>query len=72
MWQSGMRRGAVRSIDLVDYHSDEAYVELHHCPETDTPLKSGADSERPVALQKTSATSLHELTAETRTRKQSE
>lgn len=50
MWHTGMRRGAVRSIDLNDYHSSDAYVELHHRPETDTPLKNGTDSERPVAL----------------------
>jgi integrase len=53
MWDCGFRIGAVRSLDLEDYHSEEAYVELHHRPDDanrGTPLKNGDDSEREVNL----------------------
>lgn len=50
VWNTALRTGAVHSLDVEDYHPDEQYVELHHRPETDTPLKNGEDSEREVNL----------------------
>lgn len=50
LWHSGMRLGALRSIDLDDYHPEDHYVELCHRPETGTPLKNKEHSEREVNL----------------------
>ena len=50
LWRTGMRRGALHAIDVDDYHPDDAAIELVHRPETDTPLKNGADGERWVYL----------------------
>jgi integrase len=60
MWDCGLRIGAVRAIDLDDYHSDEAYIELQHRPgpgnvetlskDRGTPLKNGEESERELNL----------------------
>ncbi|MFC7059071.1 tyrosine-type recombinase/integrase [Halovenus salina] len=55
MWDTGLRLGAVRSLDLQDYHSAESYIELHHRPDTPagsraTPLKNKKKSEREVNL----------------------
>ncbi|UVE49639.1 site-specific integrase [Haloferax larsenii] len=51
LWHTGMRMGGVRSIDLDDLHLGETpYIELHHRPESDTPLKNKSNGERPVAI----------------------
>lgn len=50
LWHTSMRLGALRSLDLGHYHPEEHYVELHHQPETGTPLKNGTSSEREVNL----------------------
>lgn len=50
IWTTGMRIGATLSLDVQDYHSDEKYIELHHRPDTDTPLKNGSSSERHINL----------------------
>ena len=42
MWSGLIRLGGLRSLDLDDYHREEGYIELHHRPEQDTPLKNGA------------------------------
>lgn len=54
LWHTGMRMGASRSLDLGDCNLDEEspYLELHHRPERDTPLKNKSDGERPVAISK--------------------
>ena len=52
MWDTGVRLGALRSLDLDDYHSGEAYIELHHRPDSGTPLKNGRKSERQVNLHR--------------------
>ena len=49
-WHTGCRLGALRGLDVRDYHSDEQFIEFHHRPETDTPLKNKLDGQRPVAL----------------------
>ena len=53
MWDTGLRLGAVRSLDVEDYHSAQSYVELHHRPAEEhrgTPLKNKEQSEREVNL----------------------
>jgi site-specific recombinase XerD len=49
-WYTGARLGALRGVDLEDYHSDERYIEFVHRPEQDTPLKNGYEGERAVGL----------------------
>lgn len=51
LWDTSMRRGAVRALDVDDYDPDEQYIEVRHRPETDTPLKNKEDGERMVALR---------------------
>lgn len=50
LWDTGMRLGAARSIDVGDYYSEERYIELVHRPEQETPLKNKYDAEREVNL----------------------
>jgi site-specific recombinase XerD len=50
LWESGMRMGSARGIDLEHYHPREEYVEVRHNPDTDTPLKNAENGERDVAL----------------------
>jgi len=50
LWESGMRAGAARSIDLGDLHLQEEFLRLHHRPETETPLKNKEKGERAVSL----------------------
>jgi len=53
MWRCLLRRGAVRAIDLDDAHlnDDDPYLEIHHRPDTGTPLKNQEDAEREVGLK---------------------
>ncbi|PHQ47270.1 integrase, partial [Halorubrum sp. C3] len=50
LWATGMRMGAARSIDLRDLHLDNRYIELHHRPDSETPLKNNLRGERQIAL----------------------
>jgi integrase len=66
IWHTGMRRGAVRGLDVDDYHSDESYAEVRHRPDSDTPLKNGNEGERPVALGESVCTVLDDWLADQR------
>ncbi|GAA0272257.1 tyrosine-type recombinase/integrase [Halobacterium noricense] len=57
-WNTGARLGALRALDVRDYHSDEQYLEFVHRPESDTPLKKKVNGERPVALSDAAADAL--------------
>ena len=50
LWETGMRMGAARAIDLQHYHPRDEYIELRHNPDTDTPLKNKRKGERAVAV----------------------
>jgi integrase len=50
LWETGIRLGAANSLDVDDFDSDQARIDLYHRPETGTQLKNGVDGERPVAL----------------------
>nr|WP_245758265.1 site-specific integrase [Halogeometricum limi] len=49
-FHTGARLGALRGLDLRDYHSDEQFIEFVHRPETETPLKNQRSGERSVSL----------------------
>lgn len=49
-WHTGARMGGIRALDLRDAHLDEDYLQFHHRPGTDTPLKNKRKGERPVAI----------------------
>ncbi|WP_049923916.1 tyrosine-type recombinase/integrase [Halopiger djelfimassiliensis] len=59
-WRTWMRRGAIRALDLDDYHPDEEYVEVVHRPESDTPIKNKEAGERHVALDTGTCTILND------------
>lgn len=50
LWRTGMRRGALRSIDCTDLRPDDHAIALKHRPETGTKLKNGKDGQRWVYL----------------------
>lgn len=50
LWHSGMRLGALHSLDVDDYDAEEERLEVYHRPNSETPLKNGDEGERMVAL----------------------
>lgn len=50
LWHTMMRIGGAQSLDLDDYDRHDQYLEVHHRPETDTPIKNQEQGERLVAL----------------------
>jgi integrase len=52
LWHSGLRIGAVYSLDIDDYDAEEDRLELTHRPETGTALKNKTEGERMVALSR--------------------
>lgn len=53
IWRGLLRRGAVRAIDLQDVNlsGENPHIEIHHRPETGTPLKNKEDGERTLAIK---------------------
>jgi len=49
-WHTTMRIGGARALDLEDYDRNEQYVEVHHRPESGTPIKNKSRGERLIAL----------------------
>ncbi|MFC7213710.1 tyrosine-type recombinase/integrase [Saliphagus sp. GCM10025334] len=52
LFETGMRMGAARALDVVDYRCDAEvpHLTVVHRPETDSPIKNGARGERRVGL----------------------
>jgi site-specific recombinase XerD len=50
LWRTGMRRSALRSLDVDDLRPDDHAAVLEHRPEMGTKLKNGEDGERWVYL----------------------
>lgn len=50
MWRTGLRRGAIRSIDLGDMESEDNAIRVEHRPDQGTKLKNGEAGERWVYL----------------------
>jgi site-specific recombinase XerD len=50
LWNTGVRIGTARGVDVADYDPEEQYLVIEHRPEEDTPLKNGVQGERFVAL----------------------
>lgn len=53
LWQTSMRRGAVRALDIEDYDPEAALLDVRHRPEKGTPIKNKQAGERMVALSPT-------------------
>lgn len=56
--RTGLRVGAIRSLDLSDYYQDEQALELHHRPDTGTPIKNATEGERYVSIDASTCTVL--------------
>ena len=52
-WETGLRIGAVHSIDLEDVNFDEKHIKLVHRPTEGTTLKNGKGGERLIAITPT-------------------
>ncbi|WP_049893247.1 tyrosine-type recombinase/integrase [Natronococcus jeotgali] len=50
LWHTGIRLGALHSLDLDDYDEEHERLALRHRPESETPLKNGKEGERMIAL----------------------
>lgn len=50
LWDAEFRIGSVMAMDVEDYHAGERYVEVHHRPETGSPLKNKERGAREVKL----------------------
>ncbi|WP_380681126.1 tyrosine-type recombinase/integrase [Salinigranum sp. GCM10025319] len=50
LWRTGMRRSALRSLDVDDLEPDEHAVRIEHRPKQGTKLKNGTDGDRWVYL----------------------
>ncbi len=60
LWDTGFRLGTAHALDYDDYHPIEQYVEVHHRPETETPLKNKQQAEREVNLHAETCTALND------------
>lgn len=50
LWKSGMRTGALHSLDVEDIDTEKQALKIRHRPETGTSLKNGNRGERMVAV----------------------
>lgn len=50
LWNTGLRTGTLRALDVKDYERERDRLRIRHRPETGTPLKNKENAERYVAL----------------------
>lgn len=50
LWHTGIRIGGAQALDVDDWEPKPQRLYLKHRPDTGTPLKNGADGERPVSI----------------------
>lgn len=50
LWETGIRLGVARSLDVSDVDFDAECLQIVHRPDKDTRLKNGRGGERPVAM----------------------
>lgn len=50
LWHTMMRRGSAHALDVSDYDPKEKTLEVHHRPDTGTPIKNKSEGERIIAL----------------------
>ena len=50
LWETGLRIGAARALDLQDVGLKDQFLSLKHRPETGTSIKNGSSGERLVAI----------------------
>lgn len=50
LWETGMRTGALRGLDVDDFVEDTGVLSLNHRPESDTPLKNKDQGARDVYI----------------------
>jgi len=66
LWETGMRIGAVRSLDLCDVNLEDRFFKLVHRPDTGTTLKNDQGGERLVAISSELAELLEDYIEDTR------
>ncbi|MCQ4334663.1 tyrosine-type recombinase/integrase [Natronomonas sp. F2-12] len=66
LWETGMRIGAVRSLDLRDVDREDRCLKLAHRPDEGTTLKNGQSGERLVAISSELADLLEDYIENTR------
>lgn len=50
LWHTGVRLGALHSLDVEDFDEEHERLEFTHRPDEETPLKNGQEGERMIAL----------------------
>ena len=66
LWETGMRIGAARSLDLRDVDIEESHLKIVHRPEKGTTLKNKRGGERLVAISSELAELLEDYIQDTR------
>lgn len=55
LWRTGMRIGATRALDVGDVYLEDKAIEVHHRPDSDTPIKNKDRGERYIAISEDTA-----------------